>query len=144
MSVKLPKRIQLRSLVCDAIDDRLAMEDDSMKAELKALIESYRALKKKLEGPAVLNEEDKKILARACVHALMWRESYLDAWKHTGETSVINDTKRRIEIVKKTQKALGVTPHWLHGGPLPDGVELVTVTLEDLRKKAFENKLTGT
>lgn len=104
----LPKRAKLRAIVEDAINDREGFDDPSMKQETAATIASYKVLLKSLGNQAgPLNEENKEILRKACFHARIWRESYLESWENTNDKQVINSIKQDIKVIDKTEDALG-------------------------------------
>ena len=106
--VKLPPRRVLRSIVQDAIDDRQAFDDSTVAEETARTIEQYRALIVNLDQPGrALDEHDREVLKRACLHARIWREGYLDAWNHTGDKPVILEARQDIDRVTRTEEALG-------------------------------------
>ena len=129
---RLPPRRMLRSIVQDAISDREEFDDPEFAARTAASIASYRDLMPKLADAAgPLGPDERHTLARACDHARIWREGLVDAWSGTGDKAAILETRQDVERITRTEDALGVTRHWLSGGPEPEGVR--TVTLEQLR-----------
>lgn len=114
--MKLPPRRILRSIVQDAIEDREAFEDPSVAEYTQKTLAEYRRLLEKL-GPASpgLSSDDHRILINACRHARIWRESYYDAWAHTGDKAVILATRQDIDRVNRTEAALGVVHREIEG-----------------------------
>lgn len=135
--MKLPPRKILRSIVEDAISDREEMQDADPSDETRALIGEYRAFIPRLADDAPpLSEDDKDILVKACHHARIWREGYLDAWINTGDKPIILAARQDIDRVKRTEEALGVIRHWLRGGIRPAGVTHINILELRTRSKA--------
>jgi len=105
---KMPPRRILRSIVMDAISDREAFDDPSIEEETRKTIEAHRTLLLRLaDDQPAMDEDTKDGLALACLHARIWRESYVDSWIHTGEREIILKARQDVERVDRTEKALG-------------------------------------
>ncbi len=114
--MKLPPRRILRSIVSDAISDREDFDDTTVAECTRKTLAEYRAMLEKLSANAPpLGEHDMRILINACRHARIWRESYYDAWIHTGDKAVLLSAKQDIERVERTEAALGVVHRELEG-----------------------------
>lgn len=84
------------------------MEDESIATETAGTIAKYRDLLGKLEQTSrPLDDSDRKTLGLACLHARIWRESYLDSWINTGEKQVILEARQDIKRIARTETALG-------------------------------------
>lgn len=102
--VKLPPRRILRAIVEDAISDRQAIDDENGPADIAA----HRALLPKLANTAPpLDDEAKDALAFACLHARLWRESYVESWLGTKDKAVIAQARRDVDKITRTETALG-------------------------------------
>lgn len=105
---KLPPRRILRSIVMDAISDREGFNDPSIADETAATIRGHKALLERLSDNAPpLDEEAKDSLALACLHARIWRESYVDSWLSTGEKNIILRARQDVHKIDRVEKALG-------------------------------------
>ncbi|WP_298847173.1 hypothetical protein [uncultured Salinicola sp.] len=105
---KMPPRRILRSIVMDAISDREAFDDPSIEEETRKTIEAHRSLLLRLaDDQPAMDGDTKDALALACLHARIWRESYVDSWIHTGEGDIILKARQDVERVDRTEKALG-------------------------------------
>ena len=132
---KLPPRRILRSIVEDAISDREEYEDAHSREKTSDLIRRYKALVPRLADDAPpLSDGDRSLLGTACMHARIWRESYVDSWRHTGEKAIILSARQDVERVTRTEEALGIVRHWTMGGPMPEGVR--SVPINELRENA--------
>jgi len=104
----MPPRRILRSIVMDAISDREAFDDPSVEEETRETIEAHRALLLRLaDDQPAMDGDTKDALALACLHARIWRESYIDSWIHTGERDIILKARQNMERVDRTERALG-------------------------------------
>lgn len=104
----MPPRRILRSIVMDAISDREAFDDPSVEEETRETIEAHRALLLRLaDDQPAMDGDTKDALALACLHARIWRESYIDSWIHTGERDIILKARQNVERVDRTERALG-------------------------------------
>jgi len=104
----MPPRRILRSIVMDAISDREAFDDPSVEEETRETIEAHRALLLRLaDDQPAMDGDTKDALALACLHARIWRESYINSWIHTGERDIILKARQDVERVDRTERALG-------------------------------------
>lgn len=105
---KMPPRHVLRSIVEDAISDREGLCDETIKDETRASIVSYRDLLGTLaKERQALTEADREVLKQACLHARIWRESYLESWLNTGDKQVIHEAGQDVDRITRTEAALG-------------------------------------
>ena len=106
---KMPNRRTLRSIVMDAISDREGFDDPTIADETARTIVNHKALLARLADDAPpMDEETKDALALACLHARIWRESYVEAWQDTGEGEIILKAKQDVERIDRTEKAIGM------------------------------------
>ena len=126
MTAKMPPRRVLRSIVEDAISDRAEFTDIEKREETAAQVASYKKLLEHINNYArPLDEEDKEVLALACFHARIWRESYLEAWAGTGEKAIIADCKHDIARIDRVEKALGTRIRFAH--EMTENVKMVSI-----------------
>ena len=105
---KMPPRHVLRNIVEDAISDREGLCDETIKDKTQASIASYRELLGTLaKERQALTEADREVLKRACLHARIWRESYLESWLNTGDKQVILEARQDVDRITRTETALG-------------------------------------
>ncbi len=130
--MKLPPRRILAGILTDAISDRAGMDDVTIADKTRQQIKDYKELQIFLKGNTPMTNAHRNILANACRHALIWRESYYNAWIDTGDKAVLLEARQDIDRALRTQKALGVTRHWSEGGEIPEGV--TSISLFDLMK----------
>lgn len=137
--MKLPPRRILRLIVQDAIDDRLGFadanrRDEEVRSQTLECVREYRAFQPRLSDDApALSDADRDLLARACMHARIWREGLVASWQRTGDKATLLEARQDVDRVTRAERALGVQPHWLAGGDLPEGVE--TVSIFELRQR---------
>lgn len=138
--MKLPPRKLLRGVLSDAINDREGFLDANRPRhgepddKTKALIDKtheqiaqYKEVEARLDSPQQLNDRDLNIIAMATHHARIWRSTLVDSWKDTGDKQNIRLCREDMERLKKVERALGLTPHFIVGGPDPKGATMVTV-----------------
>lgn len=109
--MKLPPRRVLRSVLQDAIDDRIEMLDcDPSQADaLNILLARYRDLEPRLADAAPpLTEADVKTLRRACGHARIWREGLVDSWSGTEDKAQKLSVRQDLDRLEKLETALGI------------------------------------
>jgi hypothetical protein len=113
---KLPPRRILRGIVCDAIEDRNTFEDPNIEDQTNKYLSDYKNLLKCLgDVSPPLSKENKIVLRSACRHARYWRESFKDAYQHTGDKQVLLEAQRDLDWLSKTEAALGVQYRELKG-----------------------------
>lgn len=136
---KMPPRRILRSIVMDAISDREGFDDAPIARETAETIEAHQSLLMRLANDTPpLDKSTKKALALACVHARLWRESYVDAWSHTGEKVIILKAKLEVERIDKTESALG----FCYRGSADIAAESAGwITLDEIRARAAEYEI---
>jgi len=128
----MPPRRILRSIVLDAISDRRAMEDPEIAEETARIIDAHRRLHDRLADDAPpLDDEARDALALACLHARIWRESYVDSWAHTNEKAIILQARQAVQRIDRTERALGF--RYRLASECLEGCEMVSI--DELRSR---------
>lgn len=128
--MKMPERRILRSIVQDAINDRKEISECHRGGCRQAddAVARYGRLLTRLQGVAPMTPEDRDALASACMHARIWREGLVDAWKDTNDKMQKLACRQDLDRVARTEETLGVVRHWTQGGPEPEGMRTITLT----------------
>ncbi len=105
---KLPNKKILCSILRDAILDRESFDYAEMEEATAAQIASYSALLDGLEQGSRLKNADKNIMALACFHARLWRESYIGSVNGCLSKEDMKREEKSVLDIGKVEKAIGM------------------------------------